>query len=225
MAETAVTEPPLYPKLTGMIAYTLGMEAVREGVPYRGHPLLPIERPELFGRTQSPVRNGAMMPNPSCWTCGETFTPKQTGQRYCGAECRRMRERELSRAIRITNRVGKPADIPRGADVIAELEIQQALVRKLIYNLGGWIESREDVTVDEIALEIPDPSSLVGKAKIRYGELTKFINDERHRLKKEPPMPGMNVDPRTEAAANQRQLTERARVAAWNAYAATLGGN
>lgn len=222
---TTETQTPLYSRLTGMVAWTGGMEAVREGVPYTGHPMLPIERPDLFSSEPLPARSGAVAPQPHCWTCREAFAPKQGSQRYCSRECRRARENELSRAIRLTNRAGKPASIPRGADTLDELETQRALVRKLVYNLGGWIESREDHTVDEIRLDLPDKVDLLRKAKVRYGELTKFINDERHARQKNPTPPGVNLDPRTVTDANQRQLTDKARTAAWEAYAAALGGN
>jgi hypothetical protein len=179
------TKPKYYCTFTGYAEWSNGSELMRAGEVFEGHPMMVVERPELFSTEPVPASE-ALNAGPQqdlCWTCRSYFTPKPGGgqvQRYCNKECRRAREVELARAIRIVNRRTLPS-LPRGTDKLTahidELNTQIGLVRKLIYNLGGWIESREDRTTDEIMLDPPNQAELVGRAKQKYGEIFRAIQD------------------------------------------------
>lgn len=63
-----------------------------------------IERPDLFTRDDPGLRRSTpapVHPRRRCWTCRAWYEVTQSSQRYCGAKCRRARERWLTRTCRL----------------------------------------------------------------------------------------------------------------------------
>jgi hypothetical protein len=117
MAEKVAVEKVVFATLTGAVRWSGGTTLLRKGRRYAASDPLVVERPTLFqaGDPGNEPRS-TVPPRPTrrCWVCGAEFAFRQGHMRYCGATCRRRRERWLAGMARKVLR-GAGAD-PRRPD-------------------------------------------------------------------------------------------------------------
>jgi hypothetical protein len=177
------------PGIAGVVSWSGGRVLLKSGQRYRATDPLVLARPELFSATDptdAPRTSGAGVGRAPrwCWVCRKRFTPGQGTQRYCGAKCRRARERWLARTIRAAGR-GRAADPVRpGSD--CELGQARAYADEVsarvgdMERLGGYLSGRCDPGDWAAPHRTPDPDVQVpnllrpGLAKLVAGEVRRL---------------------------------------------------
>lgn len=192
----AVQTEMRYAKLTGVVRWSGGSRAMRLGEAFPAASMLVRERPDLFDAVVPAELVGAPARLPRCWNwrCKAEFTPGGNAgavQRYCTPGCRKERETELRKAVRLVTKrkyPTQPQSHGRGAKQscyrhLQEMEGLLALVRALIEHLGGRLEIGPPPEVDEPLLaSLSNRGALLDLAKRSYMELMERRNKAQDAL-------------------------------------------